>query len=179
MTREFSLELAGQLYTGPSASGPWRLHEPVLESRKRKEKPMPPSSRQASGLSEQDKIDALRHMGYEAAAQRRQQELLEEQQRRPLREASVELPVDLDDAEIDDICRQVKELLQSRRGEGGKGLTQLEACDRFRAMLDKAHEEPTEEDEALEEAFGIPSPRRHRSKISNEAFVTTLMNSPW
>jgi hypothetical protein len=125
----------------------------------------------ASALSEQAKIESLRAFGFFQAAQRREQELLEERSQRRLREGSVELPVDLDDEEIDDICRQLKELLQSRRGEGGKGLTQLEACDRFREMLGQAHKEPTAADEALEECFGIRSPRRRRGLMSNERFV--------
>jgi hypothetical protein len=57
---------------------------------------------------------------------------------RTLREFE-EIPVDLDDDEIDELCRQVKELLQARRGEGGKTLTQSEAGKTLTSHCNKAN----------------------------------------
>jgi len=147
----------GQFFTGPSKNGPWTLRD-ISESRSPKSaRPKP-------------KEKSMSESGFDRA--------FRESERRRLREGSVVIPVDLDNDEIDELCRQIKELLQSRRGEGGKPLTQSEAVDRFSHLLDLAHREPTSADEALEQVLGVRAPGRHRRRageISNEEFLSSLM----
>jgi hypothetical protein len=90
---------------------------------------------------------------------------------------SEELEIALDDEQIEDLLRQMKEFLQRGRGKDGKGFTFQAIDDYFREVLDGLTREPTAEEEALEQAMGIPTPRRRRrqsDEASNEEFLRHL-----
>jgi hypothetical protein len=99
----------------------------------------------------------------------------EERRRRRLREAE-ELEVSLDDDEIDELCRQMKDFLQRGRGEGGKGLTFQAIDDYFRERLDDLTKEPTKFEAAVAEALGRPPRRRRRGNAGrgNAEFIREL-----
>jgi hypothetical protein len=101
----------------------------------------------------------------------------ERRRRKKVREAE-ELEVYLDDDAIKELCQRMTEFLQRGRGDNGKGLTFQAISDYFREVLDGLTGEPTEEDEALEQALGIPAPRRRRrpgDEPSNEEFLRDLL----
>jgi hypothetical protein len=144
----------GQHFVSDSRDGPWTRRE-ILESRQPKEKPIMGKS------------------GFDRALEEK------EKGRRRLREAQ-DMPLDLTDAELDELLAEFRQFAVRGRGEDGK-LSRRAAVDHFASLLDAAHAEPTEEDELLAESFGVRSPRRCRrgpGQISNERFIEEL-NRGW
>jgi hypothetical protein len=110
-----------------------------------------------------------------AEARKRRQEKSKrrkEKTMRRLREEQEVVPLRFDGPdEIRNLCARLEEFLKRGKGAGGADLTYQEASDYFHELLDATQREPTAEDEALEEAFGIRTPVRRRGGLSNVRFL--------
>jgi hypothetical protein len=171
---------SGRSYRGPSLRGPWTEVQPVTESLKHRpprRKIMRRKSPPAPVLDEYDRecnlIAAMEGFPSLAAAARRRKAQLGERPRRKVREQTEVVPLRFEEGDIDNLCDQLKAFLKRGAGQGGGELTYSEADDYWHELLDATQREPSASDEALEEAFGIPAPRRG-SSISNERFIEEL-----
>jgi hypothetical protein len=184
----FWMDEHGRSYRGPTLRGPWTEVQPVTESlkhrpprRKIMRRKSPPAP--APVLDEYDRecnlIAAMEGFPNLAAAARRRKAQLGERPRRKVREQAEVVPLRFDEGAIDHLCDQLKQFLKRGAGQGGAELTYSEADDYWHELLDATQKEPSAADEALEEAFGIPAPARRGGGMSNEAFLTSLMDSAW
>jgi hypothetical protein len=120
------------------------------------------SSTPAPVFDEHDIAEMMSHFPHLEGAALRRRAQLGERPRRRVREQTEAVPLSFEDGAIDNLCDQLKAFLKRGAGQGGQELTYAEADDYWHELLDATHREPTAADEALEEAFGIRAPRRHR-----------------
>jgi hypothetical protein len=136
-------------------------------------------------LSEEDRkrdliaaMEGFPHL--QEAARRRKAQLPERPRRRRLREGTEVVPVELETAEIDQLCDQLKEWLHQGQGERGDGLTFQEIVDHFREMLDIAMKEPPADEDTPEGVraalygSGFSGRGRRRDGMTTEQFRDEL-----
>ena len=97
--------------------------------------------------------------------------------RRRLREAE-DVLFDLDDDELDEVLAETRRYAREGDGERGGRPSRREVIDFVDRLLDAAHAEPSEADEALVESLGIQPRGRRRlraGEMSTQEFRRRLM----